>query len=63
MTQNKFTDRRLFIMFIRNQLQILTGNNSMEIEELASKLYDDAIKFQKPSHIEYLKNRTPIGDY
>jgi hypothetical protein len=55
MSQNKYIDRKLFIMFIRNNLQILTGNNSMEIEELAVKLYDDAIKFQKPSHIEWLK--------
>ena len=55
MSKNKFIHKRQFVIFLRNQLQILTGNNSMEVEELAMKLYDDVIKFQKPSHIEWLK--------
>jgi hypothetical protein len=52
---DKYLSKKLFIMFLRNNMTILTGNNSIEIEKIAEKAYDDAIKFQKPSHIEYLR--------
>lgn len=40
-----YKNKREFVIVIRNKLQVLLGDNDIEVEAMAERLYEDALAY------------------